>query len=67
MPYRLKPNVENFEVVDGPFAQRKFISGEIYAEIPPNEAGKFDEIKPADGPAKTTKRADNQKTEVTDA
>lgn len=44
MPYKLKANVENFEVVDGPFADRKFTAGEVYQEIPPQDAWRFEEI-----------------------
>lgn len=39
--YRLKPGVESFTVMDGPFAGRTFESGQGYAEIPPQDAGKF--------------------------
>ena len=44
MPYKLKANVENFEVVDGPLAGRKFRGGEVYQEVPPQDAGRFEEI-----------------------
>ncbi|MDG6005551.1 MAG: hypothetical protein E3K29_06840 [Candidatus Brocadia sp.] len=40
--YRLKPNVPDFEVVDGPYAGRKYTSGQIYNEIPAEERHKFD-------------------------
>ncbi len=43
--YRLKKNVENFDVVDGPLTGRKFRAGMVYDEIPPQDAGKFEEIK----------------------
>ena len=65
MAYRLKPNVENFEVVDGPFADRRYVSGEIYTEIPPGEESKFDAIAPAEELA--NKRSRTEKPEVTDA
>ena len=39
--YKLKPNVPDFEVVDGPFAGRKYKAGEIYQEIPVTEKDKF--------------------------
>ncbi len=47
--YRLKKNVPDFTVVDGPFAGRNFRAGEIYAEIPPQEKHKFEavEMRPA--------------------
>ena len=45
--YRLKPNVADFEHVDGQFAGRAFRSGEQYQEIPPTDANKFDEVTEA--------------------
>lgn len=42
--YGLKPNVPDFEVVDGPFAGRKYKAGETYQEIPPEEKEKFEVI-----------------------
>ena len=39
--YQLKPGVPAFEVVDGPFAGRKFKAGVLYKEVPPEEAHKF--------------------------
>lgn len=44
---KLKANVENFEVVDGPFAGRRFKRGKIYTTVPNNEKHKFEEVKPA--------------------
>ena len=44
--YKLKQGIENFQVVDGAFAGRKFVRGKAYGEVPPEEKGKFDEIKP---------------------
>lgn len=40
--YKLKPNVPDFEVVDGPLAGRKYKAGQVYAEIPAKESHKFD-------------------------
>lgn len=40
--YKLKPNVPDFEVVDGPMAGRKYEEGRVYAEIPAEERHKFD-------------------------
>lgn len=42
--YTLKQNVPDFEVVDGPFAGRKYKAGETYKEVPENEKHKFMEI-----------------------
>lgn len=39
--YELKPNVADFEVVDGLFAGRKYKAGELYKEVPPEEEHKF--------------------------
>ena len=44
--YKLKKGIENFDVVDGAFAGRKFVRGKVYGEVPPEEKKKFDEIKP---------------------
>ena len=65
MQYRLKANVESFEVVDGPFAGRKYVSGEIYTDIPPGEKGKFDTIAAIE--EQVSKRGRTDKPEVTDA
>ena len=35
--YKLKKGIENFEVVDGAFAGRKFVRGKVYGEVPPEE------------------------------
>lgn len=56
MPYRLKPGVESFQVVDGPMAYTTFKKGETYDEIPPQEAEKFEEINVA-APAKGSSRS----------
>lgn len=45
MAYRLKQGVENFQVVSGKFAGRKFTRGKAYKEIPTEEARKFEKIK----------------------
>lgn len=39
--YELKPNVADFEVVDGTFAGRKYRAGVLYKEVPPEEVHKF--------------------------
>jgi len=43
--YRLKQNVAEFEVVDGPLAGRCFQRGKLYDEIPSGDAGKFETVK----------------------
>jgi len=45
MTYKLKKGIENFEVVDGAFAGRKFVRGKVYDEVPLEESGKFEKIK----------------------
>ena len=59
--YRLKKGQEAFTPVEGPFARRKFIPGQLYGEIPPGTAGKFEatvtvkaEVKAAPGVAVKT-------------
>jgi hypothetical protein len=43
--YRLKNTSAAFEVVDGPFARRKYLHGKLYAEIPPEHKGRFDAVE----------------------
>jgi len=40
--YQLKPNVPDFEVVDGPFAGRKYKAGETYKDVPPECRDRFE-------------------------
>jgi hypothetical protein len=55
MQFKLKKGVESFEVVDGPYAGRKFVRGKVYTDIPPEEKKKFDQIKePAASAVKAT-------------
>jgi hypothetical protein len=49
MQYRLKKNQENFTIVDGPDAGKKFVKGKVYESVPTGYAAKFDEV-PADTP-----------------
>ncbi len=42
--YRLKPTQAEFEMVDGPFAGRKFKQGESYKDIPPDYADRFESV-----------------------
>jgi len=56
MAYQLKKSVEGFQVVDGPFAGRKFEKGKEYAEIPLEEAKKFEPVSPAMPAEKESKR-----------
>lgn len=53
--YKLKPGVESFQVVDGPFENKKFFRGDLYRkeEIPPQEKHKFEEME-------TEKRGDGE-------
>lgn len=48
--YRLKPHQESFEVVDGPFAGKKFEKCVMYDAIPDQDAGKFDVVAPTPEP-----------------
>ena len=45
MKYRLKKNAESIQIVDGPYAGRKYEKGKLYDEIPPEEAHRFERIK----------------------
>ena len=42
--YKLKPGQERFQVVDGPYENRQYEPGMVYPDIPPEEAGRFDEV-----------------------
>ncbi len=42
MTYKLKPGQPGIEVVDGPFAGRRYVSDQVYAEIPPGEEHRFE-------------------------
>ena len=67
MAYRLKRNIESFEMVDGPFAGRKFVSGETYGEVPPGLGEKFDRFPEEATQAKAPPTRRSEKPEVTDA
>ena len=42
--YKLKATSAAFEVVDGPFAGRKYLHGQKYAEIPTQEKDRFEKV-----------------------
>ena len=62
MGYRLKSNAPDIEVVDGPFAGKRFVAGVLYEAIPPQEAHRFEEVTPtpAAPPQKRTKTGGEQ-------
>lgn len=66
--YRLKNGVESFTVVDGKFAGRTYERGQAYAEIPPQEKGRFEEIReaPASSETKPARANKQQASTVTD-
>jgi len=64
MSYKLKPGIESFQVVDGTFARRKFRKGFFYAEIPPEEARKFEEVADEAAPPKTKSATKNRSSEA---
>lgn len=68
MGYKLKKNVEAFEVVDGPFARKKYTHGIEYDEVPPEEAGRFEKSKPRQAAPKNPdkKTADRTNLSVVD-
>lgn len=57
MSFKLKENVADFTVVDGPFAGREFRAGQIYAEVPPQEKEKFETVTKAETQAPGSKTA----------
>ncbi|MFH2011681.1 MAG: hypothetical protein ABIJ37_03100 [Pseudomonadota bacterium] len=54
--YRLKKNVAAFEVVDGPFAGRKYLHGKTYSEIPSQEKEKFEKVRATVRPSFTNEQ-----------
>ncbi len=45
MPWVLKKNAPEFDVVDGPMAGKQFRKGITYADVPPGDKAKFEEVK----------------------
>jgi len=41
--FRLKKGKEGFTVVEGPLEGQSFKPGQLYSEVPPSEAAKFEE------------------------
>lgn len=62
MPYRLKPTEENFQVVDGPFAGRRYVAGTVYGEVPPGEEARFVAVDHAQPETKKTKKQEPSRT-----
>ncbi|MFA6290229.1 MAG: hypothetical protein WC637_00530 [Victivallales bacterium] len=57
--YKLKKNVADFVVVDGVFAGRNYKAGQLYDQIPPQEAKKFETVVTEEtAPQKTAKNKD---------
>ncbi len=45
MEWKLKPGQSGFQVTkEGPFEYKTFIPGEVYEQIPPEEADRFEPI-----------------------
>ena len=57
MKYRLKPGKENFDMVDGPFAGKRYRQGKIYQkeDIPETEMHKFEEAQSSKLKAESSK------------
>lgn len=64
--YRLLPNEEAFQVVDGPFAGKKFEKRKLYTEIPPEEARRFSQVVPVEIITEKTKKNKESHTEYTE-
>lgn len=43
--YRLKAGEPAIDVVDGPFAGKGYRHGQVYAEVPPEEARRFEAVE----------------------
>ncbi|HQP30843.1 MAG TPA: hypothetical protein PLB81_05905 [Deltaproteobacteria bacterium] len=55
MAYRLKNGQPDIDVVDGPFAGKQYRHGQEYDSVPPDQAHRFEEIKPQPEAKKQTK------------
>ena len=57
--YKLRPGMEAFEVVDGPYAGKKYKAGIVYRDVPPQERHRFEPAGPVarPRPAKAKKAA----------
>jgi hypothetical protein len=65
MLFQLKKGQEAFTAVEGPLAGKSFAPGKLYAEIPPLEAGRFQEIKEAaEKPAKADSKRGSSPSET---
>lgn len=54
MPWKLKANAPEFDCVDGPLAGKKYRHGELYADVPQGDKGRFESVVlPPKKPAKT--------------
>ena len=42
--YQLKATSPDFRVVDGQYAGRQYVAGQLYEDIPPQEAHKFEKV-----------------------
>ena len=62
--FKLKPGQERFQVVEGPCANRCYLPGVVYKEIPENEANRFEEILSVAAPVAVKK---SKATEVDNA
>ncbi len=51
MPWVLKKNAPEFDVVDGPMAGKQFRKGITYTDVPPGDKAKFEEVKATPKPA----------------
>jgi hypothetical protein len=67
--YKLKKGYEEFSIVEGPFAGKTFRRGESYAEVPPQEMRRFEEVNrsPAKGntAAVANAAAEKESTKIT--
>ena len=66
--YQLKPGMERFRMVDGPYENRQYLPGIVYTDIPPNEADRFEQVSAAAAvdppkvyPSQTAVEVENEK------
>jgi len=66
--YKIKETSPDFRVVDGPYAGRLYASGQLYEDIPPQEAHRFDQVPDAaEQPVKTSRKTNKESTIAAEA
>jgi hypothetical protein len=54
MTYKLKPGIENFEIMSGPDAGKRYARGKVYDHVPEGYEHQFEPVGQASAPAEIT-------------